>query len=255
MALEFYRPGNSLLHRFDPRAKIVCLAALTVCFMLPFPLAVSAVYIAALAALVGLFLGIRELAASLRSILPLLAVIAVLTPLLRRGGDIIWAPFGFAYLTRDGVAETARLLIRFSGIVLSFMAVLRSMDPDTLILTLRWYGLSYRAALVLVITLRFIPTIAQVYANVRDAHALRGGHGRKGFLRSLMPVLTSILINAVKSIPALAMTLESRGFGRANRRTEYAALEGGWKAALHIACAFLCSAALFIPLLFPVYIP
>jgi energy-coupling factor transport system permease protein len=249
MALEFFRPGDGILHRLDPRAKLILLAVLVLCFILPFRLEVSCAYLAALGMAVGLILGVGELKTSLRAIAPLLIVIAVLTPILRRGGDVLWAPFGAVYLTRDGLREAAGLLIRFAGLTLSFFAVFRSIDPNDLILALRWFGLSYPAALVLVIVLRFIPTMSQVYGNVRDAHALRSGTGKRNGFATIIPVLTSVLISAVRGIPSLAMTLESRGFGRANRRTEYRALESGKGAVIQICGAGILAVALLSPLL------
>ena len=247
MALEFFRPGSGLLHRFDPRAKLVTLVVLVLCFLIPIRLEISFAYAAALIIAVGLFLGPADLLRSLRAIAPLLVVILLLTPVLRKGGEVLWAPFGWPYLTMDGLRETAVLMIRFSGISLAFFMVFRTIDPNDLILALRWYGLSFRAALVLVIALRFIPTLAEGYANIRDAHALRGGTGKKTGFSRILPVLTSILITTVRGIPSLAMTLETRGFGRANPRTEYTALMDGRKLVPHMCIAGFIAAVTFLP--------
>ncbi len=252
MALEFFRPGSGLLHRFDPRAKLATLAALVLGFLIPVRIEISLAYAAALILAVGLFLGPADLLKSIRAIAPLLAVILLLTPVLRRGGEVLWAPFGWPYLTEDGIRETAVLMIRFSGISLAFFIVFRTIDPNDLILALRWYGLSFRAALVLVIALRFIPTLAEGYGNIRDAHSLRGGAGKKTGFSRIIPVLTSILIMTVRGIPSLAMTLETRGFGRSNPRTEYAALIDGRKLALHMGIACLIAIMIILlPLILP----
>jgi energy-coupling factor transporter transmembrane protein EcfT len=50
VAVDFFKPGDSFLHRFDPRAKLPLLAVLVACFFLPLPLVVSAIYAAGLAA-------------------------------------------------------------------------------------------------------------------------------------------------------------------------------------------------------------
>ncbi|HRV24419.1 MAG TPA: hypothetical protein P5046_04290 [Sphaerochaeta sp.] len=44
---------------------------------------------------------------------------------------------------------------------------------------------------------------------------------RIGKIRSLIPTLTSSLVLALRSIPTLALSLELRGYGRANKRTRY----------------------------------
>ncbi len=91
-----------------------------------------------------------------------------------------------------------------------------------------------------------------MYANVRDAHTLRRGveSGKRPFER-LIPVLTSMIIQAVRGIPTLAMVLELRGFGRANRRTEYRTLGSAQRLARHLAVGALLAAVLFAPLALP----
>lgn len=249
MIVDFFKPGVSVLHRFDPRAKLPLLLVITTCFFLPFRLAIPASYAAALAVVVGVCLGLGELKKAVLAIAPLLLVICALTPLFMQGGRLLWAPFGLPYITSAGLLQTARLGIRFCGITFVFFAVFRTIELDDLILTLRWYGLSYRVTLVLTIALRFIPTLAQVYANVRDAHALRRSGGRRERpMERLIPVLTSLVIQAVRGIPTLAMVLESRGFGRSNPRTCYAELPGGARLARHLAAAAAIALCCLAPL-------
>ncbi len=249
MIVDFFRPGTSVLHRLDPRAKLPLLLVVVVCFFLPFPPSVSASYVLALALAAGICLGVRQLGRAMLAVAPLLIVILILTPLFTRSGTTLWSPFGLPYLTSGGLIHTARLLIRFCGITLAFFSVFRTIELDDLILALRWYGLSYKVSLVITISLRFIPTLAQVYANVRDAHALRGSGGRRGRpIAGLIPVLTSLVIQAVRGIPALAMVLETRGFGRSNARTQYAELPGGGRLARHMVLAAVISACLLAPL-------
>jgi energy-coupling factor transport system permease protein len=251
MVLDFYKPGSGLLHRFDPRAKLILLATVTTCFFLPFRLEVLGVYLAALLILVGFCLGAEELGKSLAALAPLLAVICLLTPLFRRGGSAVWSPFGVPYLTSAGILEAARLAARFAGITLAFFASFRTIDMNDLILTMRWFGLPFRASLVFIITLRFIPSLFGVYGNVRDAHALRQSPTRKRrFFERLIPVLTSMIIQAVRGIPTLAMALECRGFGRRNSRTQYMALGNGARLARHLSISALATLLLLAPLAF-----
>ena len=252
MIVDFFRPGASVLHRFDPRAKLPLLLVISACFFLPISPGISAAYLAVLAVVVAAALGPRELAKVVLAITPLLLVICVLTPLFVQGGGLLWAPFGLPYITSAGLLQTARLLTRFSGITLAFFAVFRTIELNDLILALRWYGLSHRMSLVLTIALRFIPTLAQTYANVRDAHALRKSGGRREKpMERLIPVLTSLVIQAVRGIPTLAMVLESRGFGRSNPRTQYAELPGGPRLARHMMAAAAIALACLAPLALP----
>jgi energy-coupling factor transporter transmembrane protein EcfT len=60
-----------------------------------------------------------------------------------------------------------------------------------------------------------------------------------------------VLIEAVKGIPVLAMVLESRGFGRRNRRTSFVELKKG-RLLLPDFAVCIAVAAVFI---FPAFIP
>ncbi len=132
MSVDFYLPGESIIHRFDPRAKLILLAAAVACFFLPIPQMASAAYLAVLAILLGLCLGIRELVKSLLAIAPLLLIILILTPLLTRTGGVIWSPFGYPLATRGGMDLTVRLLVRFSGITFGFYLAFRTIEVNDL---------------------------------------------------------------------------------------------------------------------------
>ena len=69
--------------------------------------------------------------------------------------------------------------------------------------------------------------------------------GRRKIIDTYLPVLTSLLIEAVKGIPLLAMALESRGFGRRNPRTVYAELKKGRRLVVDMTVC-LCVGLFFI---------
>jgi energy-coupling factor transporter transmembrane protein EcfT len=62
-----------------------------------------------------------------------------------------------------------------------------------------------------------------------------------------MPLFTSILIEAIKGIPSLAMALESRGFGKKTPRTSYAVLPAANRFAADLAIALAVSAVFTVP--------
>jgi energy-coupling factor transport system permease protein len=255
MSMDFYRPGASFLHRFDPRAKLLLLPPLLACFFLPVPPWLLLPYVAGIAAVAGVSLGARNLGAPLKAIAPVLVLICLLTPPFHRGGTGLWWMFGFPIVTSDGLRETAVLLLRFVGIALGFFAVFSTIDLDDLVLAMRWFGIPYAACLVVIIALRTIPSLAATWRNVKDAHRLRAHAEQPGRARrpiaSYLPMLTSVLIEAVKGIPVLAMVLESRGFGRRNPRTAFAKLKGGGKLAADFIAAAGVALLLLAPALWP----
>jgi energy-coupling factor transport system permease protein len=261
--MDFFRPGRSILHKLDPRAKLLLLVPLFVCFFLPVPPLALFPFAAALMLLVAVTLGPRELLSPLRAILPVLIFICLLTPPFHRDGTPLIQAFGVPLLTSGGLRWTLLMLVRFLGITFGFFAVVRTISLDELVLSLRWFGLPYVLCLVVIIALRTIPTLAETWHNILNAHRLRAGTpapGRRGGTRSrarpriietYFPALTSVLIEAVKGIPVLAMVLESRGFGRRNRRTSFVELKKG-RLLLPDFAVCIAVAAVFI---FPAFIP
>ena len=82
-------------------------------------------------------------------------------------------------------------------------------------------------------------------ATVKDAARLRGSAAGAG------PVLAAVMVKAVKTIPALAMALESRGLGRPGPRSSLVSLGPSRRFALHAAAVAVATAAVLLALLLP----
>ena len=193
----------------------------------------------------------------LRPILPVLILICLLTPPFHRGGRILLRVLSFPVVTTEGLRLTGTMLLRFAGISLAFFAVFRSIELNELMLGLRWFGLPFSLSLLVIIAFRSIPSLGLTYRSVQDAHRLRAGppssrgRRRRRRLASSLPILTSVLIQAVKGMPILAMVLESRGFGRSNPRTSFVELKKGFALAADLAAAAVISAVFLAAALFP----
>jgi energy-coupling factor transport system permease protein len=231
MMMGAHRRGGGFLTNFDPRAKLLLLVPLLVCFFLPVSPVVLAPYAAALVLLIAVALGPAALLPPLRAIAPVLILICLLTPPFYGGGKVLLRVLNVTLLTTAGLSTTLTLGLRFLGMTLGFFIVMRTVTLDELVLSLRWFGLPYTVCLVIVIALRTVPAVSSTWHNALDAHRLRSDpsrqRGRRRLVERYLPVLTSVFIEAVKGIPVLAMALESRGFGRTNPRTEFLALKGG----------------------------
>lgn len=252
MIAEFYKPGQSALHRLDPRAKMVLLVVVLAAFFIPSAPWVLFLFTVAIVGVIAGFLGPSELLPPLKTLWPILILIGLLTPPFHRNGAALVRIFDFPLVTSDGLHMTLQMLLRFLGITFGFFAIVRTLALDDMVLGLRWFRLPYTACLVMTITLRMIPTLGATWHNVLDAHRLRSGTGpgspRQRVVQAYLPVLTSVLIEAVKGIPLLAMALESRGFGRRNPRTSLAELKRGRTLAADVLVLAAASAALLWPL-------
>jgi len=252
-----YREQRSLLHEFDSRLKLVLLPLMTVYFFLPQGPAVSAGVTALLLILILTVLGVKDLITPLAMILPLLILILVLTPLFHRSGTALISAGSLILVTTDGLREALQYVFRLTGISALFFLFFRTTPMEDILLALSWYRLPYTVTLVISIALRYIPHIAGLYGKIKSAHALRCGindkvqRKRRGINpAALFPVLVSLMIQSVKTIPALTMALELKGVGRDNKRTRVRSLPAVGKPGVQI----LCTAALLVLLTLPLLV-
>jgi len=259
-----YRPGGSVAHLLDPRPKLILLVFFCTAFVLPVPAALLIPHLILIALITALCLGARDLTRPILSIMPILLLILILTPIFFRGGRPLVRLYTWVILSSGGLNETARIFVKFIGITLSFHLFFRTTDLNDLILSLRWFGLPYRLALAVTIAFRYIPDMITTYSNIvggGSSESAKHNTPQKAStrsrvrvrlitrLRNLLPVLTSVLIYAIKRIPTLSMALEARGFGRKNTRTNYLELKSRKSLLLEFLITFLIVCLLLVPLL------
>ena len=232
LAIGQYFPGDSLLHRADPRLKIVALAVYAVALFFVGSLAGLLVMGAGLLLALGLArVPARWLYRSIRPVL-VLALITFAFQLFLHGG----APLGHIgplAVYRDGVRQGGYLAIRLlllalSGITLSLTTppVLLTDAMGRLLAPLSRIGFpAYELSLMMTIALRFIPTLLSEADRVVKAQAARGAGlagGPLARVRALLPALVPLFILSFRDADELAQAMESRcwrgGRGRTLRR-------------------------------------
>ncbi len=230
MTVNTYLANTGWLYRFDPRAKILLLILLLGWFFLP-------VTLTGLGVLLLLFLfaslsnpGPRFVLATFKSILPMILFMIIFAPFNVRSGQPLVTIRFFVLLTEEGALQALKLALRFISITYLATLLFATTPMHQILLALQWYRLPYNAALVITLAFTYIPFIADGFAQIDESHRLRQAGEktegkRTGKLKSLVPTLTSSLVLALRSIPTLALSLELRGYGRANKRTHYHSLD------------------------------
>ncbi len=245
---------KNLLSDFDIRPRLLTLIFMVTLFFLPLKVAVLAFYLGVGLVFSLVFSGVSVTVRTIKTILPLLIMVSILSPLFYRSGEAFFSIGNRVILTREGVDDTIRLLCRFSGISLVFFFFFSSSNGNELVDCLRWYGLPFRAALVINLTLRFIPEMMSLYKRVRDAHSLRipetedGSFFRRFFLRfsRLLPHLTSVLILTAKRIAPLSMSLHLRGADIMDGRSSFHPLSFGRKVIIHFSLFLIFTGGIIV---------
>jgi biotin transport system permease protein len=192
-----FHPGTGWLHRLAPLPKLVSLTlAGTALFFVTAPWAMLA--------LAGLALALFPLAG-----LPPREALAQLRPVLLFGALIV-----VAQLFLNGVAQALLVGARLVTLLLLAGLVTLTTRTSAMIETLERalrplaaLGLNPRkGALALSLSLRFIPLLAQIVTDVREAQRVRG------LEHDLVALAIPTLIRSVKLTDELADAIEARGF-------------------------------------------
>ena len=260
-------PGSSLVHRFDPRLKLVLtIAYIAVLFAAsnPLGLALSVLFLAAMYLVAQIPL--KMIGRSLKPILPIILFTAVLNiffvsgegePLFRWSFITIYAE-GIRYAVIMGVrvaaliAGTSLLTYTTSPIVLTdaIEALLRPLNK------LRFPV--HELAMMMSIALRFIPTLIEETDKIMNAQKARGAMLDTGKLtervKALVPVLIPLFISAFRRADELAMAMECRCYRGGEGRTRLKVLRCCGQDYIDLAFCIVCFGVILASrLMFPNY--
>ena len=235
-----YIPTGSLIHRLDPRAKLVAgmilvLAASFARSVIPLALMLGITLLIAWAARIPLGYLLR----GIRLGLPLLVALFVLQLLFTGWSE----PAGSVYFTWNFLRVT-RLSLQVIGLgllrIVSFI-FLTSLITMTATVTELTHGIesllrpfrrlgvpSHELALVNMIALRFVPTFAEQAERVMKAQASRCGDVSAPRFwrpdkaaRAMLPLIVPLFLNALRRAEDLVLAMEARSYMGGDGRTQY----------------------------------
>ncbi|MFC4075381.1 energy-coupling factor transporter transmembrane component T family protein [Salinithrix halophila] len=226
-----YVPGRSLLHRMDPRAKLIFVFV----YMLIVFLANNGWSYGLLGAVTGTALLIsdvplRMLFRGLKPILYLIAMTGLLHLLLTKGGKT-WFSFGLVTIEEAGVAQAGWISLRFLLLVVMGTLLTLTTSPidltdglERLLMPFKRIGVpAHELALMMSIALRFVPTLWEETEKIIKAQEARGADFESGSLfrraKSYIPVLIPLFVSAFRRAEELAMAMEARGYRGGKGRT------------------------------------
>ena len=235
ITLGQFFPGDSLLHRLDPRTKIVLLFFfLAAIFVFDSPLAYAALtaFTAALIAVsrVPLLLMIKALK-------PLSWIIAFtfVIHLVSTPGDAFFHVWIFD-LTWQGAAKGFFIALRLALLILLSALLTYTTSPlaltdalETLMQPAKRVGVpAHEIAMMMTIALRFVPTLIEEADKIMKAQQARGADLTEGSViervKGFVPVLVPLFISAFRRADDLALAMEARCYRGGVGRTQMKAL-------------------------------
>lgn len=258
-----YFPGNSAIHRLDPRAKILLVLAY-VCLLF-LARNIPALLIGVVAALVGYFISripLKMILKSIKSIIPIIIFTAVLNILFVEG-DILWK-WHFLQVTKQGILTAVLMLIRIISLIAGTTLLTYTTSPialtdgiERLLGPLKRVRMPvHELAMMMTIALRFIPTLIEETDKIISAQKARGADMESGSLmhraKALIPILIPLFVGAFRRADELALAMECRCYRGDVGRTRMKQLSFGWRDfAAAVEMTLLFGAVLVLNLLLP----
>lgn len=234
-----YVPGESLLHRMDPRSKLIIVF-----------LFVGIVFIAnnawtygLLAAYTLFMVGLskippRFLYGGLKPILFLVLFTFLLHIFMTKEGELVFE-LGWIRIYEEGIRQGVFISLRFFLLILITSLLTLTTTPieitdglETLLNPLKKVNFPvHELALMMSISLRFIPTLMQETDKIMKAQTARGVEYSSGpvkeRIKAIVPLLIPLFISSFKRAEELAVAMEARGYRGGEGRTKYRQLKWG----------------------------
>ncbi|MCI5837472.1 MAG: energy-coupling factor transporter transmembrane protein EcfT [Veillonellaceae bacterium] len=225
-----YYPGDSVIHRLDPRAKILC----TMIFIVGIFFADSWPAYGAVAAFTIAVTVLSQLPPLLvwKAVKPLWVIIVftLFIHIFTTPGTLVWE-WKFLQVTEEGLRQggmmTARLvfLISFSALLTYTTSPIVLTDGiEQLLNPFKRIGVpAHELAMMMTIALRFIPTLLQETERIMKAQKARGADFESGNLlrrgKALVPLMVPLFVSAFRRADELATAMEARCYRGGEGRT------------------------------------
>lgn len=235
-----YRRGSTVLHRIDPRSKLVYLilfTSLTVYFTKPL-----ALFVVFLSFLPMVYIGriSTRWRQSLRGSLFFIAFIFIFNfvPTAYYSGNLI-----------DAAVSAIAMSLRFLNLISVFSIFFLTTSPEDLTQSMVQLKIPYDYALTFNMAMRFVPTLSREAQYIMDAQRSRGLEMEKGNfvsrIRNYIPVLIPLIISSFRRAELVADAMESRAFGASKKRTSLYVLKMGRGDFLFVSAALGSAIVLF----------
>lgn len=264
LGLGQYVPRPSWFHQRDPRARLLV-------FLFLFVGLVFTSRLWALGLGLGWVLGLYALAQlplkpvwqSLKRALIFILLLAILQIFFFRVGDpgpTLWIVFGLA-ITKSALLSAAMLVLKFLVLILLINALVMSLSTSQITTALFYLLKPFEKigfpvndlTMVVQVTLRYLPLIAQTAEKTAKAQASRGGDWeQKGFnpirqAKRVLPLIVPLIVTSLKRAETMALAMESRGFNAVEARSSYYDLQFNRQDAALLVVGVLASVFLLLP--------
>ena len=231
-----YFPGTSPVHRIDPRMKLVVTAVyITMLFVARSTLALSVGVLFVLITYPLAGISLRLIAKSVRPVLPIIIFTALIN-MFFVGGEVM-VTLGPFTITDQGLRVALHMCVRILCLIGGSALLTYTTSPisltdgiELLFSPLKRVGAPvHEIAMMMTITLRFIPTLIEETEKIMSAQKARGADLESGNIfqrvRAMLPILIPLFVSAFRRAEDLALAMESRCYHGGEGRTRMRVLK------------------------------
>ena len=255
IALGKYIPGNSFIHKLDPRFKVIMMILLMVAAFLDIGyLGFASLFIIFFILFKIAKLRFRTVFKTLKPMLFMMVFLLILNILVMDGETFLFTiPLINFDLYLEPILRTVYIVIRML-LMISVTTLLTSTTKpldltfgiESLLSPLKIIKFPYHeTAMIITLALRFIPTIMEETQKIIKAQASRGVDLQEGKLRekisAVISLLVPLLLSQIQRAGELSDAMEARGYDTSKKRTRYRKLHITYR---DFVASFVCIAIL-----------
>ena len=255
IAFGQYYPSNSVMHRLDPRMKIIIgILYIVECFLCKNVITFGILLLSSLLLIIISNIPVKIVIRSIKAIIFIMLFTAVLNIFWTKGGENeLLLSWHFINIYSSGLYNAAFIVIRIvsmiigTGIFLTYTTTPIQLTDglEQLLSPLKVLKVPvHEFAMMMTIALRFIPTIIEETEKIMAAQKARGADFSNGSLvkraKALIPVLIPLFISSFRRAGELATAMTCRCYRGGKGRTRLNVLRFSFRdfAALFVVIAF-----------------
>ena len=236
-----YYPAESFVHKLDPRTKLLMVIAYIVgVFLVKDLWGFIPVGVFLLAAILVSRVPLKSILKSLKAVLLIVILTAILNVLFYKEGQVLWSWWRIS-ITVEGLLTALRLALRLVLLVLGTTLLTLTTTPmnltdgmESLMKPLKYIRVPvHDIALIMSIALRFIPILMEEVDKILLAQKARGAAFDNGNIfkraKALLPILIPLFVSALRRAEELALALDARCYNATPNRTKMKRLRFGYR--------------------------
>ena len=232
ITLGQYFPGNSVVHRLDPRTKLVMLIVYIVALFSAVSWVSYGVMLLFLLTVIRIsHIPFKSIVRGLKPLLMILVFTGVLN-IFFSGGETVLVKFWGITITLEGLERAFFMVIRIMMLVTGTFLLTYTTSPialtdglESLMGPLKKIRVPvHELSMMMCIALRFIPTLIEETDKIMSAQKARGADFESGSLmdrvKALIPILVPLFVSAFRRADELATAMECRCYHGGDGRTK-----------------------------------